>query len=69
MSPLMLQYRSQQTATATDTHTHTQLEPLNLLVAKADVLRFEDLSVGRFAADDDIQFVHRLHHSPGSRWQ
>lgn len=25
-----------------------------LLVAKADVLRLEDFSVGRFAADDDI---------------
>lgn len=47
------------------THTHTQLRQLDILVAKADVLRLEDLSVGRFAADDNIQFVHRLHHSPG----
>lgn len=42
--------------------THAQLD---ILVAKADVLRLEDLSVGCFAANDDIQLVHRLHHSPG----
>lgn len=37
---------------------------LDVLVAKADVLWLEDLSVGRLAADDDIQLVHRFHHSP-----
>lgn len=46
-------------------HAHTHLlRQLHILVAKADVLRLEDLSVGCFAADDDIQLVHRLHHSP-----
>lgn len=47
------------------TRTHTELREVDLLVAEADVLRLEDLLVGRFAADDDIQLVHRLHHSPG----
>lgn len=42
----------------------TVFRALHLLVAKADVLRLEDLSVGRFAADDDIQLVNGLHHSP-----
>lgn len=37
---------------------------LYLLVSKADVLRFENLSVGCFAANDHIQLVHRLYHSP-----
>lgn len=45
---------------------HTMpVRQMDILVAKADVLRLEDLSVGCFAADDDIQLVHRLHHSPG----
>lgn len=35
----------------------------SILVTKANVLRFEDLSVGRFAAGDNVQFVHGLHHS------
>lgn len=45
-------------------HTHTVQTHVYILVAKADVFRFEDLSVGRFTANDNIQFVHRLHHSP-----
>ena len=45
----------------------TLLRLLDILVAKADVLRLEDLSVGRFASDDDIQLVYGLHHSPGGR--
>lgn len=40
---------------------------LDILVPQADVLRLEDFSVGRLAADDDIQLVHRFHHSP--RWK
>lgn len=45
-------------------HMLTVFRALHLLVAKADVLRLEDLSVGRFAADDNIQLVNGLHHSP-----
>lgn len=44
---------------------HTLLGLLDILVAKADVLRLEDLSVRCFAADDDIQLVYRLYHSSG----
>lgn len=39
----------------------------NVLVPEADVLRFEDLSVGHFAAGDNVQLVHGLHHSPARR--
>lgn len=39
----------------------------DVLVPEADVLRFEDLSVGHFAAGDNVQFVHGLHHSPARR--
>lgn len=46
---------------------NTQLTEVDVLVAQADVLRLEDLSVGRFAADDDIQLVDRLDHSPGQK--
>lgn len=37
---------------------------LSILVPEAYVLRLEDLSVGRFAAGDNVQLVHGLHHSP-----
>lgn len=39
----------------------------DVLVPEADVLRFEDLSVGHFAAGDNVQLVHGLHHSPARR--
>lgn len=38
-----------------------------LLVPQADVLRFEDLPVGRLAGDDDVQLVHGFHHGPKQR--
>lgn len=38
-----------------------------VLVPEADVLRLEDLSVGHFAAGDNVQLVHGLHHSSARR--
>lgn len=43
---------------------HMCLRRSNVLVTEAYVLRFEDLSVGHFATGDNVQLVHRLHHSP-----
>lgn len=43
---------------------HKPLARLYLLVPEANVLRFEDLSVGHFPAGDDVQLVDGLHHSP-----
>lgn len=46
---------------------HMCLSRGNVLVPEADVLRFEDFSVGHFAAGDNVQLVHGLHHSPARR--